>query len=102
MFYTIKEKPDRAVQWDPVDNQLEEWAEKFPGKKFHLEIVWKYSIDGNNATHVTPEKQPNTVGGSAAANTQHAQRSGGRASEEEGERGGQCVATDLFIVEVLG
>lgn len=81
VFYTIEEKPDRAVQWDPVDNQLEEWAEKFPGKKFHLDIVWQYRMDGYNASHVTPETQPNTVGGSATANTL-----GGLENEPRGKR----------------
>jgi hypothetical protein len=46
VFYTIKEKPDRAVQWDPVDNQLEEWAEKFSGQEVsprdRLEIQYRW------------------------------------------------------------
>ena len=34
VLYTIKDGAVPGREWDPVDNQLEEWAEKFPGKDF--------------------------------------------------------------------
>ena len=69
-----------GIEWDPVDDQLEEWAEKYPGKELLVVIIWEYAIDDNATNDVLPQTnnariartagtartaRPNAVGGSS-------------------------------------
>lgn len=68
------EQPEMmGSEWYPVDDQLEEWAEKYPGKELRVIIVWEYAINGN-ATADDDVPEPNNAriarrpGGSRSAN----------------------------------